>query len=137
MHIPDSVLIPITCAAAGAAMAPVWSVAARRVRQTLGTRLMPLLALGAAFCFTIMMFNIPGLGGTTAHLVAGTLLAVMLGPWAACLGISVALLIQALFFGDGGLLAYGANCLTMASGRGGCPLCAGVREIGGGVGHRE
>jgi cobalt/nickel transport system permease protein len=114
MHIPDSVLSPVTCAVAGVAMTPVWSLAARRVRHSLGTRQMPLLALGAAFCFTIMMFNIPALGGTTAHPVAGTLLAVMLGPWAACIGISVALLIQALFFGDGGLLAYGANCFTMA-----------------------
>src|ERR1051326_6090956 len=114
MHIPDSVLSPVTCAAAGVAMAPVWSVAARRVRRTLGTRQMPLLALGAAFCFTIMMFNIPALGGTTAHPIAGTLLAVLLGPWAALIGISVALAIQALFFGDGGLLAYGANAFTMA-----------------------
>jgi len=114
MHIPDSVLSPVTCAAAGVAMMPVWSLAANRVRRSLGTRQMPLLAFGAAFCFTIMMFNIPALGGTTAHPVAGTLLAVMLGPWAACIGISVALLIQALFFGDGGLLAYGANCFTMA-----------------------
>src|ERR1051326_5913040 len=117
MHIPDSVLSPVTCAAAGVAMAPVWSVAARRVRRTLGTRQMPLLALGAAFCFTIMMFNIPALGGTTAHPIAGTLLAVLLGPWAGCLGISVALLIQALLFGDGGVLAYGADCPTMALGR--------------------
>jgi cobalt/nickel transport system permease protein len=133
MHIPDSVLSPITCAAAGVAMTPVWSGAARHVRRTLGTRQMPLLALGAAFCFTVMMFNIPALGGTTAHPVAGTLLAVMLGPWAACLGISVALLIQALFFGDGGLVAYGANCFTMAfvlpfAGYGAYRLCAAVRR---------
>jgi cobalt/nickel transport system permease protein len=114
MHIPDSILSPSTCAAAGLAMTPVWTLAARRVRRDLGTRQVPLLALGAAFCFTIMMFNIPAPGGTTAHPIAGTLLAVVLGPWAACIGISVALLIQALFFGDGGLLAYGANCFTMA-----------------------
>lgn len=95
-------------------MLPVWTLAGRRVRQSLGTRQTPLLALGAAFCFTVMLFNIPALGGTTAHPVAGTLLAVLLGPWAATLGLSVALAIQALFFGDGGLLAYGANCFTMA-----------------------
>ena len=113
MHIPDSVISPATCAVAGVAMAPVWSLAARHVKRSLGTRQLPQLALGSAFCFTIMMFNIPALSGTT-HPVAGTLLAVMLGPWAACIGISVALLIQALFFGDGGVLAYGANCFTMA-----------------------
>ncbi|HLJ54899.1 MAG TPA: cobalt transporter CbiM [Chthonomonadaceae bacterium] len=114
MHIPDSVLSPHTCAVAGLAMAPVWAVAGRKVRKSLGTRQAPMLALGAAFCFTIMMFNLPAPFGTTAHPVAGTLLAILLGPWAACIGISVALLIQALFFGDGGLAAYGANCLTMA-----------------------
>ncbi|HZT43721.1 MAG TPA: cobalt transporter CbiM [Chthonomonadaceae bacterium] len=114
MHIPDSVLSPSTSIAAGAAMLPVWAMAGRRVRRDLGTRQMPLLALGAAFCFTVMLFNIPALGGTTAHPIAGTLLAVLLGPWAAVLGLSVTLAIQALFFGDGGLLTYGANCFTMA-----------------------
>ncbi len=114
MHIPDGVLSPATSVAAAVVMLPVWTAAARHVRARLGTRQMPLLALGAAFCFTVMMFNIPALGGTTAHPVAGTLLAVMLDPWAAVLGVSTALAIQALFFGDGGLLAYGTNCLTMA-----------------------
>ncbi|HZO92055.1 MAG TPA: cobalt transporter CbiM [Chthonomonadaceae bacterium] len=114
MHIPDSVLSPATSAVTGAAMLPVWALAGRRVRQNLGARQAPLLALGAAFCFTIMLFNIPALGGTTAHPVAGTLLAVMIGPWAATIGMSVTLAIQALFFGDGGLLTYGANCFTMA-----------------------
>ena len=114
MHIPDSVLSPATSAVCGAVMLPVWAIAAQQVKKRLQTRQVPLLALGAAFCFTIMMFNIPALGGTTAHPVAGTLLAIMLGPWAAVIGISVALAIQALFFGDGGLLAFGANCFTMA-----------------------
>lgn len=114
MHIPDSVLSPSTCTVCAVAMLPVWAVAGRQVHTYLKTRQVPLLALGAAFCFTIMMFNIPALGGTTAHPVAGTLLAVLLGPWAAVIGISVALAIQALFFGDGGILAYGANCFTMA-----------------------
>src|ERR1700738_1937072 len=114
MHIPDGVLSPSTSAVVGAAMLPLWTVAGRQVHKSLGTRQVPMLALGAAFCFSIMMFNIPALGGTTAHPVAGTLLAVLLGPWAALIGISVALAIQALFFADGGLLAYGANCFTMA-----------------------
>jgi cobalt/nickel transport system permease protein len=114
MHIPDSILSPATSAVMGIAMLPVWAMAGQRVRAGLKTRQVPLLALGAAFCFTVMMFNIPALGGTTAHPVAGTLLAILLGPWAAVIGVSVALAIQALFFGDGGLLAYGANCFTMA-----------------------
>ena len=66
-----------------------------------------------------MMFNIPLPGGTTGHAVGGTLIAILFGPYAACLAVSVALLIQALFFGDGGILAFGANCFNMASS---CPL---------------
>ena len=60
------------------------------------------------------MFNIPVPDGTTAHGVAGTLTAILLGPWAALIAVSVALIIQALFFGDGGVLAIGANCFNMA-----------------------
>ena len=61
-----------------------------------------------------MMFNIPLPGGTTGHAVGGTLAAIMLGPLGACLAISTTLLVQALFFGDGGILALGANCFNMA-----------------------
>jgi cobalt/nickel transport system permease protein len=61
-----------------------------------------------------MMFNIPVPGGTTVHATGGVLLAVLLGPWAAVMGMTVTLAIQALFFADGGVLAAGANCLAMA-----------------------
>jgi cobalt/nickel transport system permease protein len=61
-----------------------------------------------------MMFNLPLPGGTTGHAVGIGVAAIALGPWAAMLAISVALLIQALFFGDGGVLALGANCFNMA-----------------------
>jgi ABC-type Co2+ transport system permease subunit len=61
-----------------------------------------------------MMFNVPVPGGTTAHAVGGTLIAVVLGPWAAVIAVSTALVLQALFFGDGGVLAIFANCLNMA-----------------------
>jgi ABC-type Co2+ transport system, permease component len=59
------------------------------------------------------MFNVPVPGGTTAHGVGGTLIAIVLGPWAAVIAVSVALIIQALFFGDGGVLAIFVNCLNM------------------------
>ncbi len=114
MHIPDGAISPATSAAAGAAMAPAWYVAAGRMRREQTTRTIPLLSIGAAFCFTLMMFNIPVPGGTTVHPVGAVLLAVLLGPWAAMLGVTVALAIQAVFFADGGVLALGANCFTMA-----------------------
>jgi cobalt/nickel transport system permease protein len=93
---------------------PFWYIAVNRVRKILTKRTVPVLAIFAAFSFVLMMFNVPIPGGTTAHAVGATLLAIVLGPWAAVLGISVALGIQALFFGDGGLLAFGANCFNMA-----------------------
>ena len=114
MHIPDNYLGPAACAAMGAAMIPVWTVAVRRVMKEVPKAGVPLIGIGAAFSFLIMMFNVPLPGGTTGHAVGGTLLAVALGPWAACISLSIALLLQALMFGDGGILAFGANAFNMA-----------------------
>lgn len=114
MHIPDGYLSPQTCAAMTAATVPFWWMASRKLKATLTTQTVPLLSVFAAFSFVIMMFNAPVPGGTTAHAVGGVLMAVLLGPWAAVLGLSAALLIQAVFFGDGGILAFGANCFNMA-----------------------
>ena len=96
------------------ASAPFWYVAVRRVRSALTYRTVPALALFSAFTFILMMFNVPLPGGTTGHAVGGTLIAIVLGPWAAVLSVSVVLAIQALMFGDGGLLSLGANCFNMA-----------------------
>jgi cobalt/nickel transport system permease protein len=114
MHIPDGYLSPTTCAVFGTAMVPAWYVAARRVGKTVKSRYVPLLAIAAAFSFLIMMFNVPIPDGTTAHAVGATLIAILLGPWAAVIAVTISLLIQALFFGDGGVLAFGANCFNMA-----------------------
>lgn len=114
MHIPDGYLSPPTCVASYAVMVPLWAVASRKLSHSLRSRQVPLLALGAGFSFVIMMFNIPVPGGTTGHAVGAVLVAVLLGPWAACLAVSVALAVQALMFGDGGITALGANCLNMA-----------------------
>ena len=114
MHIPDGYLSPQTSAMFAAGMLPLWWQSARRVQKVVKSRYVPLLALGAAFSFVIMMFNVPVPDGTTAHAVGGGLIAVLLGPWAACIAVSIALLIQALFFGDGGVLAYPVNAFNMA-----------------------
>src|SRR3954454_17620487 len=114
MHIPDGYLSPQTCGALYAASAPVWVTAGRRVKKVVKSRYVPLVAIGAAYCFLVMMFNVPIPDGTTAHAVGGVLVAVLLGPWAAVVAVSVALAIQALFFGDGGVLAFGANAFNMA-----------------------
>lgn len=114
MHIPDGYLSPSTCAALYAGAAPFWYIALRRVKRELHTRFVPLLSVFAAFTFVIMMFNLPLPGGTTGHATGVAIAAVVLGPWAATLAASVALAIQAVFFGDGGITAIGANCFNIA-----------------------
>ncbi len=114
MHIPDGYLGPVTCGTFYAIMLPIWIAASRIVKKTLKARQVPMLAIGAAFSFVIMMINIPIPGGSTGHAVGGVLAAIMLGPWAACIAITVALVVQALLFGDGGITAIGANCFNMA-----------------------
>ncbi|HPT39663.1 MAG TPA: cobalt transporter CbiM [Candidatus Omnitrophota bacterium] len=114
MHIPDGYLGPATCGFFYVIMLPIWAVASKIVKKTLSAKQVPMLAIGAAFSFVIMMFNVPIPGGTTGHAVGGVLAAILLGPWAACIAITVALVIQALLFGDGGITAIGANCFNMA-----------------------
>lgn len=114
VHIPDGYLGPQTYVASYAIMAPVWAYASKVLSRTLRSRQVPLLALGAAFCFVIMMFNIPIIGGTTGHAVGAVLVAVLLGPWAACIAVTTALLVQAVLFGDGGITTFAANCINMA-----------------------
>jgi cobalt/nickel transport system permease protein len=114
MHIPDGYLSPGTCAGLCAAAAPFWYVSLRRMKRALHTRLVPLLSVFAAFSFIVMMFNLPLPGGTTGHAVGVAVAAIVLGPAASILAISTALVIQAIFFGDGGITAIGANCFNMA-----------------------
>lgn len=114
MHIPDGYLGPTTSGVFYAVMIPVWISASNIVKKTLKAAQVPLLGIAAAFSFVIMMFNIPIPGGTTGHAVGGTLAAILIGPWAACIAVTVALVIQALLFGDGGITAIGANCFNMA-----------------------
>jgi cobalt/nickel transport system permease protein len=114
MHIPDGYLSPSTCATLYAGATPFWYVSLQKMKRRLNTQAVPLLSVFAAFSFVIMMFNLPLPGGTTGHAVGVALAAIVLGPWASILAISVALVIQAIFFGDGGITAIGANCFNMA-----------------------
>lgn len=114
MHIPDGYLSPQTTIPAIGAMLPMWGVALNKVKKFLGQKQIPLLSLCAAFSFVIMMFNVP-VGESSVHAVGAVFIAILLGsPWAACIAVSVALIIQAVVFGDGGILAIGANCFNMA-----------------------
>ncbi len=114
MHIPDNYLSVSTCAVLTIATAPVWVHSVKKVARDFPRERFSALGVAAAFSFLAMMFNVPLPGGTTGHAVGGTVLAVLLGPEATCLALTIALLIQAALFGDGGILALGANCFNMA-----------------------
>ncbi len=114
MHIPDGYLSPLTSLLMALLALPFWVIGVRKIRQTMNARSVPLIALLAAFSFVIMMFNFPVPGGTTAHAIGGTIAAIILGPETATIVVSIALIIQAFFFGDGGITAIGANCFNMA-----------------------
>lgn len=114
MHIPDGYLSPGTSLVMFLLVLPFWIIGIRKIRENLNARSVPLIALLAAFAFVIMMFNIPLPGGTTGHATGAALAAILLGPEVAVIAVSIALIIQAFFFGDGGILAIGANCFNMA-----------------------
>jgi cobalt/nickel transport system permease protein len=113
MHIPDGYLGPYTYVAFWIIMIPIWYYAGKKLSAELKSRQVPLLALSAAFSFVIMMFNVPIPGGSTGHAVGGAIIGIVMGPWAGVIAISVALVLQALMFGDGGITAIAANCFNM------------------------
>lgn len=113
MHIPDGYLSLQTTLPAIGAMIPIWTVALNKVKKVLSQKQIPLISLCAAFSFVIMMFNVP-VGQSSVHAVGAVFIAILIGPWAACIAVSIALIIQALVFGDGGILSIGINCFNMA-----------------------
>lgn len=131
MHIPDGFFDAPTSAAAGAVAAGTVALAARRTREVLGERQVPLAALTAAFVFAGQMLNFPVANGTSGHLLGGVLAAVLAGPWVAVLCLTVVLVVQALVFADGGLTALGLNIVNIAlvGGLGGYAVFAAIRRL--------
>lgn len=113
LHIPDGFLsVPVALVGWGLMIALV-SLALRQTRDQLGERQIPLMGILAAFIFAAQMINFPVAGGTSGHLLGGTLAAILLGPWAAVLVMTCVVTVQALLFQDGGLLALGFNTFNM------------------------
>src|SRR5690349_21906998 len=113
MHIPDGFLSPEVAAVTGVAAAGAVTHGVRRANATLDERRVPLLGVTAAFVFAAQMLNFPVAGGTSGHFLGAALAAILLGPWLACLVMTVVLAGQAFFFADGGITALGANVLNM------------------------
>lgn len=114
MHIPDGFLALST-------WAPAWLLSIcglwysmKKVMKALKDKTVPLMGVTAAFIFAAQMLNFPVAGGTSGHLLGGVLAAVLLGPYAGAVVISVVLIVQCLIFQDGGITALGANMFNMA-----------------------
>ena len=113
MHIPDGFINGATSAGVGVVAAGGVGAAVRHTGRYLNERQVPLAGLVAAFVFAAQMFNFPVTAGMSGHLLGGVLAAVLVGPWAGLLVISVVLLVQGMFFADGGLTALGLTIVNM------------------------
>ena len=114
MHIPDGFLnAPVSVAFGAVAVAGV-AVCVKKSSVELDERQAPLAGVAAAFIFAVQMLNFPVAAGTSGHLLGGALAAILVGPWAGALCVSVVVFVQALVFADGGLSALGLNITNMA-----------------------
>jgi cobalt/nickel transport system permease protein len=114
MHIPDGILSAPVLAGFGAASAAGIAWSARKAESTTEARRIPMLGVLGAFVFAAQMVNFPVGPGASGHLLGGALLAATIGPWAATVAMTAILLVQALVFQDGGVLALAANVFNMA-----------------------
>ncbi|MGH2969468.1 MAG: energy-coupling factor ABC transporter permease [Solirubrobacteraceae bacterium] len=113
MHIPDGFLSAEVALTTGAVAAGAVAYGLRRAEATLDERRVPLVGVTGAFVFAAQMLNFPVAGGSSGHFLGAALAAILLGPWLACLVMTVVLATQALVFADGGITALGANVLNM------------------------
>ena len=120
MHIPDGLIATNNPTSVAVAIL-MWIVSIaflawswKKAKTTYFRGVTALLAISSAFVFAAQMINFPIAFGTSGHLVGGTFLAVLLGPYAAMLSMTIVLLMQAFFFADGGILAFGMNAFNMA-----------------------
>jgi len=115
MHMSDALLSPVVGGTFWAVSAGMIGWSARKTAADSDGSKTVLMGVLGAFVFAAQMINftIPGTG-SSGHIGGGLLLAVLLGPWRAFITLASVLVIQALFFADGGLLALGCNIFNMA-----------------------
>lgn len=127
MHINDGIFNPINPltntvnTADLAVLIATWAItvpflvfAWKKTKANYNPSIASTLAIMSALVFVIQMLTFPVPGGTSVHIIGGTMLSVALGPYPAMLSMTIVLLMQAVFFGDGGFLVFGANALNMA-----------------------
>ena len=114
MHIPDGFIDPQTSAIFAGISAVGVAAALKGARSQLDEKTAPLAGLTAVFIFAVQMLNFPVAAGTSGHLLGAVLAAVLVGPWAATLALTIVLLMQAFLFADGGLTALGLSVFNMS-----------------------
>ena len=113
MHIPDGFLsLPVSLLTWAFSLLLI-VISLKRVEKDYQEKAVPLMGVCAAFIFAAQMINFPIPGGTSGHLLGGTLAGILLGPWAGSLVMTVVFIVQALLFQDGVLTALGANIFNM------------------------
>ncbi|NMC28130.1 MAG: cobalamin biosynthesis protein CbiM [Syntrophomonadaceae bacterium] len=114
MHMADALISPAVGGTMLAVTAGLAAYSAKKITNEMDEKKIPLMGVMGAFVFASQMINftIPATG-SSGHLGGGLLLAILLGPYAGFLTMTSILLIQALFFADGGLLAYGCNVFNL------------------------
>lgn len=113
LHIPDGFLsLPVMFVTSVAALGLI-ALALNRVQAEYQEKAVPLMGVCAAFVFAAQMINFPIPGGTSGHLLGGTLAGALLGPWAGSLVMTVVFIVQSVMFQDGGLTVLGANIFNM------------------------
>ncbi len=116
MHIPDGLLDPITTIVLWIVTIAIMVLGYFRMGKMFekedSEKMIPYIGVLAAIIFAFQFVNYPVPGGTSGHLVGGTLVAIILGPWASVIVLFLILVIQSLF-GDGGITALGANAFNM------------------------
>lgn len=113
MHIPDGFLnLPVIVVTWVIAIGLI-ALALNKVQTEYQEKAVPLMGVCAAFIFAAQMINFPIPGGTSGHLLGGTLAGALLGPWAGSLVMAVVFIVQGVVFQDGGLTVLGANIFNM------------------------
>jgi cobalamin biosynthesis protein CbiM len=113
MHIPDGFFDAPTSAGAAILAAGAVGASLKLSKGKMESEVAPVAGLTAVFIFAAQMINFPVALGTSGHLIGGALAAILIGPWAGILAVTVVLAVQALVFADGGLTALGLNVLNM------------------------
>ena len=114
MHIRDGFIDPSIAIITFAAAIILLIISWKKAKATYTQSFAAILAISSAFVFAAQMINFPLALGTSGHLVGGTFLAMLLGPFAAMISMSIVVVMQAFFFGDGGISTLGANIFNMA-----------------------